>query len=188
MSLWDALFGNQKNPADAAMPYLDKAGNALHQGYDKYAAIGDDPAAYLEKLMQAYKPSRSYGLRNEEAQRAAGNAAAAGGMRGSPNNSLNSARIADSLLGEDMQQWLGNVFGQQKLGYDASTGLAGNLANLYGQQGQYSFQGQREQNAGQNDFLKGLLGLAGGIGGTIFGPAGSAIGSALGTQVGNWLK
>lgn len=166
MSLFDFLFGGpQKNPADAAMPALNKAEDALHEGYDPYKAMGEDPVAYLQKIMESYKPSSQYNLRNEEALSSAGNAAAAGGYRGTPYDQKNSAQITDKLLGDDMQQWLNNIFGVQDRGYQASTGLADNLSNVYGTKSQLAFQGQAQNNqnssSGFSDLFKALAGLGG---------------------------
>jgi hypothetical protein len=189
MSWLSDFFSGGKNPADAAMPYLNQIPGMEHQAYDPYIShgneayntlnpqftqMGKDPAAFLENIMKGYTPSKSYQLREEEASRAAGNTAAAGGMRGSLNDIKNQARISDSLLGEDMQQWLNNVLGIQKegmgglshifdTGFSATQGLTGDLSNVLGTQAGLAFQGQANQNQSRADLLKALLG-AGGMG------------------------
>ena len=189
MSWLSDFFSGGKNPANAAMPYLNQIPGMEHQAYDPYISrgneaynifnpefseMGKDPAAYLEKIMGKYEPSKAYQLSRDEALRAAGNSAAAGGMRGSINDINNQARITDSLLGQDMQNWLNNVLGIQKegmgglthlfdTGFSATQGLTGDLANVLGTQAGLAFQGQANQNQSRADLLKALLG-AGGMG------------------------
>lgn len=190
MGLFDFLSGGQ-DPSQAAAPYLNKIEPMERENYSPYINRGNDayntlspqfeqmtkdPAAFLEMLMGSYEPSKGYGLRRDEALRSAGNSAAAGGMRGSINDINNEAHITDSLLGDDMQQWLQNVLGIQGTGmsgeshfadegYDATKNLTGDLSNLYGTQGQLAYQGASSQNKGFSDLLSGLtksLGMVGG--------------------------
>ena len=204
MSWLSDFFKGGKNPADAAMPYLNQIPGMEKGYYDPYiqrgneaynaanpqfSAMGTDPAAFLEKLMGKYEPSRGYQLQRDEALKAAGNTAAAGGMRGSLNDISNEARITDTLMGNDMQQWLKNVLGIQTeglgglqhtadQGYNASTGLAGDLSNVLGTQAGLAFQGQANQNKSRSDLLSGIMQALGGIAG--FGlPGGGTIGGNI---------
>lgn len=191
MSFLSDLFGGGKNPADAAMPYLNQIPGMAKQYYEPYInhgneayntlgpqlnKMGSDPVSFLESIMKGYQPSRAYQLINDEALRAAGNTAAAGGMRGSMGDIKNESRLTDALLGQDMQQWLQNVMGIQTegmtglshlfdTGFKATTGLEGDLSNVLGTQAQLAFQGGREQNQRQSDLLSSLLGLGGAIAG-----------------------
>jgi hypothetical protein len=204
MSWLSDLFSGGKNPADAAMPYLNQIPGMAKGYYDPYIQHGNeaynklnpqyenmttDPSAFLEHIMKGYEPSKSYQLRRDETQRAAGNSAAAGGMRGSINDITNQSRLTDSLLGEDMQQWLNNVLGIQKegmageqnffnTGYDATKSLEGDLSNVLGTQAGLAFQGQANQNQSRSDLLSGIAKALGGIAG--FGlPGGGTIGGSL---------
>src|ERR1700733_2066781 len=131
MSWLSDFFKGGKNPADAAMPYLNQIPGMEKQYYDpfinqgreagntlapQFNQISQDPAAFLESIMGKYQPHRPYQLRNEEALRTAGNTAAAGGIRGGLSDIKNESRISDALLGQDMQQWLQNVLGIQGAG------------------------------------------------------------------------
>ncbi len=191
MSWLSSLFKGGKNPADAAMPYLNQIPGVGHNAYDPYIQEGQnaynqmqgpisqmtqDPAAFLEKIMGSYEPSKGYQLRRDEALRAAGNTAAAGGMRGSMQDIESESRLTDSLLGEDMQQWLNNVLGLQTQGlqgqqvfYNSGLQSSGNLADLLGgalnQKAGLAFQGQAQKNANKAALLKALLQGAGGLGG-----------------------
>lgn len=204
MSWLSDFFKGGKNPADAAMPYLDKIPGMEHQAYDPYiqhgneayntlnpqiTQMGSDPAAFLEKLMGSYTPSRGYQLKNDEMRRAAGNTAAAGGMRGSLNDITNEARISDTLMGDDMQQWLQNVLGIQKeglsglthqfdTGFDATKGLTGDLSNVLGTQAGLAFQGQANQNQSRGDMLSGIMKALGAVGGWDL-PGGGTVGGSL---------
>lgn len=207
MGFLDKLFGGNKNPADSAMPYLNQIPGVAHQYYDPFVQQGmnaynvmnpqlegmaSDPSAFLDKILQGYQPSRSYQMKFDEGSRAAGNSAAAGGMRGSINDITAQSRLADSLMGEDMQQWLSNVLGIQgrglqglgnlyNTGYDASGRLSSDLTNNLGNQGQLAFQGQREKNQRFNDLLGGLGGALGGLAGLPMG-GGMTLGGKLASR------
>lgn len=204
MSWLSDFFKGGKNPADAAMPYLNQIPGMEKGYYDPYiqhgneaynimnpqfSQMGSDPAAFLEQLMGKYQPSRGYQLQRDEALKAAGNSAAAGGMRGSINDVSNEARISDMLQGQDMQQWLQNVLGIQSeglkglghqfdTGFNATQGLTGDLSNVLGTQAGLAFQGQANQNKSQSDALSGILQALGGVAG--FGlPGGGTIGGKI---------
>lgn len=204
MSWLSDFFKGGKNPADAAMPYLNQIPGMEKSYLEPYISRGNEasnilapqftqmtqnPAAFLENIMKGYEPSRSYKLSRDEALRAAGNTAAAGGMRGSLNDIENESRLADVLMGQDMQNWLQNVLGIQKegttglghqsdTGFNASTGLSSDLANVLGTQAQLAFQGQTNQNQSRSDLLSGLVKALGGIAG--FGlPGGGTIGGNI---------
>lgn len=189
------IFSGGSNPADAAMPYLDKIAPMEKEYYNPYIQKGNaaydvmsgplsqmasDPNAFLEALMQHYQPSQSYGLKRDEALRSAGNTAAAGGMRGSLSDIEKESRLTDSLLGDDMQQWLSNIMGIQgaglqgeqhlyDTGYDATRNLTGDLSNVYGTQGSLAFQGQANRNSSLSDLLAGLSKAGGAGAGYYFG-------------------
>lgn len=195
MSIFSSFLHNlagdvhMDNPADAAQGYLEKIPGVEKKYLDPYIQRGEeaykqfspvlgqmtqDPSGYMAHLMQGYTQSPAYQQQLHEALRAAGNTAAAGGMRGSMQDIGNAANIAQSLQGEDMQRWLHNVMGTQMAGmqglghmydqgYGASGTLASDLANVLGQQGQYAFQGIRELNQRRSDQSAADQGLFGSI-------------------------
>lgn len=207
MSWLSDFFKGGKNPADAAMPYLNQIPGMEKSYLEPYINRGNeasnvltpqfnemtkDPAAFLENIMKNYVPSRGYQLSRDEAERAAGNSAAAGGMRGSLSDISNEARISDMLMQQDMQQWLQNVLGIQKegtsglgheadTGFSASTGLSSDLANVLGTQAQLAFQGQANQNQSRSDLLSGLIKAFGGIAGFAL-PGGGTIGGNIASR------
>lgn len=183
------------NPADAGMEYLNKLPGEIKPYFDPYMQQGKDaygqlnplyskmmgdPTGYLDQMMQKYKPSSGYQQRRNEALRAAGNTAAAGGMRGSAQDQISQGRLADSLMNDDMQQWLQNVMGLQDrgmsgqqhfydTGYDASKSYAGDLSNIRGTQSQLAFQGQANKNKMISDLIGALVGAGGMAAGAYFG-------------------
>lgn len=174
-----SIFTGGKNPANKAMPYLQQAGDLFQpyaqQGQQAYGQLnpiyGDmatDPTAYLQKILQAYEPSKAFQTRRDEALRAAGNTAAAGGYRGTGYDAQTEGRLADQLLGEDMQEWLKNVLGIQGEGLTGLSDIYGkgydatqNLSNVFGTEGSLAFQGQAQKNKSINDLLSALMGGAG---------------------------
>lgn len=131
-------------------------------------------------------------MKRDAMLKAAGNTAAAGGMRGSIQDISHESGILDMLMGDDMQQWLKNVLGIQGAGlqgeshlydsgYDASKSIAGDLSNVLGTQAGLAFQGQREENKRNDDRNSGLGKLIGAGAGYYFGgPMGASVGSNIG--------
>lgn len=173
MSLSTFLFG--RNAADSAKPYLDKNEHLYddYSGYGKSAGadmagrnanMANDPTGYLNHLMESYQPSEGYKMKSHEDLRAAGNSAAAGGMRGSQQDVENSAKIQDMLMGDDMQQWLKNVMGIESEGsqgqshmFDTGFNATNQQSNNNMNQAGLAFQGQAQNNANRSQFLSGLM-------------------------------
>lgn len=171
--LLDSFFGgDDENPADAAMPYLNqipgvakeyfnpfiergkRSGDMLEGQYDKFT---NNPTDYLDQIMSRYRPSSGYNFKQNQLLKAAGNSAAAGGFRGTENDQQNSAQMVQGLLGDDMQQFLANVLGIQgqgiaghqgfqNQGYGAAGSLADVLTNNLNNQGDLAFRGVNDQN------------------------------------------
>lgn len=161
-------------------PFINQGQSAYNTMNPQISAMTSDPVAFLQNIMKGYQPSNSYQMQNTEMQKAAGNTAAAGGMRGSLNDISNSAHITDTLMGNDMQNWLANVLGIQRTGlgqeshiydtgYNASNALAGDLSNVMGSQSQLAFQQQQQKEQQKSDLMHSLVGGAGMLGGWLFG-------------------
>jgi hypothetical protein len=95
MSWLSDLLSGGSNPADAANPYLDQISGVAHEAYDpfiqrgqeaggimseQFGQMSQDPTAFINALMQGYKPSEGYQFQEGEMGRAAANTAAAGGI------------------------------------------------------------------------------------------------------------
>ena len=191
---------SQKSPSEAAMPYLGKVEQTSRDVYNPYINRGqeageslgrnfnemsNDPTALINKIMEQYNESPAYQAKRNKALGGAYNAAAYGGNVGGAGHQEASADLINSLMGEDMQQWLQNALGVQgaglqgqqglySTGFGASQGLGSDLTNLYGTQGQLAYKNQAQKNQNQNDLFKSLLG---GVGGLIGGPLGGMVGS-----------
>lgn len=211
MSWLSKMFkgGGGSNPADAAMPYINQIPGTAKQELNPYIQRGQtaydvmspqwqkmaqDPTAFLDEIMKGYAPSEAYKTHRDEAMRAAGNTAAAGGMRGSSQDTMGESRLVDSLLGEDMQQWLNNVLGLQKqglegekglydTGFEGSKALESDLVNSLAQQGNLAYAGQAERNKSKSDMWQSILQGIGGIGGLAM-PGG---GSLAGNLISKWM-
>ena len=191
MSWLSRLMGSgQSNPANKAMPYLNQIPGVAHQTYDPYIQRGQkagdiaqgqfdqmsqDPMAFINKLMEGYKPSESYKFQQDELGRGMASTAAAGGMRGTPQDQEAQAKLTQGLLSGDMQQWLQNLLGAQATGLQgeqnmyntgatASGAMGGDIMNALGTQGSLAFQGQANKNQSANDLFKALMGGMGAIG------------------------
>lgn len=213
MSILDFLSGGS-DPSQAANKYLDQIAPMEKEYYNPYIEKGNkaydqfapqldqmtsNPVDFLEMLMKQYQPSSGFQMRNDNALKAAGNSAAAGGMRGSINDINNEAGITDTLLGNDMQQWLNNVFGrldkgiegEQNLygtGFNATQNLTGDLANVLGTQGSLAFQGAQNKNKGFSDMLSAITKIAGGAAGFMAGgPMGASAGANLLPVGSSWI-
>ena len=202
---WLSNVFNPPNPANAGMGYLNQIPGQVGPYYQPYIGYGrnaydlmnpvlsqmtSDPAGYMKKLMAGYAPSTQYQMDEAAMTKAAGNSAAAGGMRGSSQDINNQAQITDRLMGQDMQQWLNNAMGVQDqglageghlfdTGFEASKGYADTLANVLGSQSQLAFQGQREKNLDNQDLFSGLIKALGGAGGLLGGGGGAGLGGDL---------
>ena len=171
MSILSKLFGGGRNPADAAMPYLNQIPGVAHQGYDPYVNAGrtasgktqgayeglmNDPSGFIDNLMKNYKTSEGYNFQKDILGKEMSNTAAAGGIAGTPLDQMNQAQGVQGLLSKDMQQYLSNVLGRYDTGlkgeegiagrgYDASGKLTDALGGALNQQGGLAFQGQSQQ-------------------------------------------
>lgn len=184
-------LGSGTSPQEAASPYLDQirqdlpgyyqpyidAGQqALPQLQQQYGQLTSDPGGFMNQLGQGFQQSPGTQFAIDQATTAANRAASAGGMLGTPAAQMAVAEQAQGIGQQDYNNWLQNAMGlygqgQQGLqnmygtGFQASTGLGGNLANLGLGEAQMAYQGQAAQNQAQN---QGLGGIIGGLG-SLFG-------------------
>lgn len=190
--LFGLFGGNKNNPANAANKYLNQIPGAVEPYYSPFinagkGAMGDLQNQYKDlisgnvqnQLGQNYKESPGYQFKLKQALQAGSNAAAAGGMLGTPMNQQNQMQTANDLAAQDYNDYIKNQMGLYGLGtgigsdifgkgYDASTGYGNLLGSTLGTQAQYGYAGQAGQNQGNanawNNIFQGL-GLAGLSGG-----------------------
>jgi len=184
-----SLFGGGKNPADAAMGYLNKIPGTVKPYYNPYINAGqnamgvlqgqygqmvNDPAALMNKFGSQFQQSPGYQFQVDQATNAANNQAAAGGLVGSPAAQMNTAQSINGLANQDYGNYMNRamgLYGQgiqgyqglNQMGYNASDALANMLAQNLQNQGNLSYMGQDYQNQQKNG-LWGALGNLGGMG------------------------
>ncbi len=215
MSILAKLFGGHgggqgSNPANAAQPFLQQIPQVGHNAYDPYIQQGqaagqrtgsqyeslmNDPQAFINKLMEGYKPSEGYQFQKGELTSQLGNAAAAGGVAGTPTDQMNQGKAIQGLLSQDQQQYLQNALGVYGTGLsgeqhaaDQGFNASGSLADLLGgnlnQQANLGFQGVQQNNVNKNAMISSLIKALGIGGGAFFGGApGALIGGGLGSNM-----
>jgi hypothetical protein len=171
-----------RDPSKAASPYLSKIPGLLHQYMDPYIQAGtsalptleaqynqllQDPTALMSKIGGQFKASPGYQYNVDQATRAANQAAAAGGMAGSPAEQAELAKNVTGLASQDYNQFmnralglygsgLGGLGGLERQGQQESSQLAEDLARNQMSQAQ---QAEAEAQA-RNQRIGGMIGGA----------------------------
>lgn len=180
------LFGGGgTNPADAAMPYLDKIPGATGKYFDPYINAGKNALPTLEEQYQQllngpggklntigkdYQQSPGFQFALQQALQGGNQAAAAGGMAGSPMHEQANMATATGLANQDYNQWLEKALGlygrgltgeegTANRGLNASTSQADQVAQALAAQAKLKYEGQAQQNqrqgSGIGDFISG---------------------------------
>lgn len=179
-------FLNYENPADVASPYFDKIPGEMKPYYEPYINAGNralphlqnefegnvaNPGGRLNEIGQNYRQSPGFDFAMKRALQASNNAAAAGGMAGSPQHEQENMELATNLSNQDYMGWLQHALGlygtglegEQNLahmGYGAGDELAQSIANSLMTRGSLAFQGQNQENQNMGDIFGGIGGLA----------------------------
>lgn len=190
MSWFSNLLGG-KNPADAAMPYIDQipgrvspyinpffdAGKgALGPLQEQYAKLLKDPGALMNQMGQSYQQSPGFKSAMEQAMQAGGHAAAAGGMAGTPQHQFQDMKMATDLSNQDYGNYMKNVLGLYGQGLSGEQGMAGMgqqagqsmadiISQALAQQGNLAFAGQSQKNQNQNNWWNNIFKGAGAMAG-----------------------
>lgn len=214
MGWFDSLFGGGDDGQDEASEILGKSENMLRDYYEPYRQYGNQAQPQLqqqyEMLMnnpgskwnewgQGFNQSPGYQFQMDQAMNGANQAAAAGGMLGTPQHSQDSMRYASELANQDYYNYMNNmqdlygagVSGTQRMfdtGYDATNQLAGSLGNLYGSQANMAY----SQGQSKDSMLSSLLGAGFGAGGFVLGNmvapgVGGSLGAMAGSSIGNYV-
>jgi hypothetical protein len=180
-----ALAGNLMagNPGDAANQYLNQIQPTITPYYQPYITAGTetlpklqeqyntlttDPSSLYDKFAGGYEASPYYKYQYDQATKAANQAAAAGGMVGSPQEQQQLAETVSSLAGKDFYNYLSQILqmynrgltgqeGINQMGYNASNELATNLADALINQSKAAYSG----TANEGESLGGSLGALG---------------------------
>lgn len=208
-------MGGGDNPYDAASGYFNKIPGQISPYFNPYINAGrdslgklqgqygtmmgqyqgvqnqyndlmNDPSATYNWLAGGYQQSPGFNWQMKQGMNAANNAAAAGGMAGSPQHQQQAATMAEGLANQDFQNYMSRITGMyntglqgnqgmfntglqgmqgiNNMGYQASDALAGALGSNLMNQGNLAFSGAAAQNQAQGqqwgDILGGLGTLA----------------------------
>jgi hypothetical protein len=177
------LFGDYQNPADAAggyydkipgqlnkymNPYIDAGKNALGPLQSQYGNLMNNPGGMVNQIGANYHQSPGFQFALQQALQGSGNAAAAGGMAGSPQHEQQNMGLATNLANQDYNQWLQNAMGMYTQGLQGEQGLyntganAGmnmgqDMASYYANRGNLAYEGQNAENQ-HNGGMWGSLG------------------------------
>jgi len=190
MSWLSNLFGGGgKNPADAAMPYLNQIPGQTQQYYqpffdagkgaigplqEQYQKLLGDPGGWLNKIGEGYQQSPGFKSAMEQAMQAGGHAAAAGGMAGTNTDQFQRMKMATDLSNQDYNNYLQGALGLYGQGLSGEQGMAGMgqqagnsmadmIAQTLAQQGNLAFQGQAQKNKNQSDMWGNIFKGAGSL-------------------------
>jgi len=189
MSWLSNLFGGGKNPADAAMPYLnqipgqtqqyqqpyfDAGKNMLPGLQDQYGKLMNDPGGRMNDIGKSFQESPGFKFAMQQAMQGGNHAAAAGGMAGSPQHEQQNMQMATDLGNQEYNNWMDKALGMYgqglnggqtmaNQGQQAGQSMADMIAQTLAQQGNLAFQGQRQKNQNQNDLFGGAFKAAGSL-------------------------
>jgi hypothetical protein len=190
-------FFNNNNPSDDAAKYYDQIPEQMAQYYQPYIDSGKrtipkleenydsltgglpdinnqysrlihDPSGFMSEIGSKYEKSPAYQYALSEGLNGANNAAAAGGMSGSPMHQRESASIASGLAKKDYYDYLDhalNLYGQglggktslfnrglegrermNDIGNRSATSFADNIAQSLMSRGNLAYEGSASQN------------------------------------------
>ena len=185
-----------KNPSNEANKYLDQIPGAVNPYYQPYINQGQDankmlmeqyqqllgnPGDLFSNLGKGYQQSPGYQFKLNQALQSGTNAAAAGGMAGSPAHEQQNMQLANDIASQDYNDYMQNILGMYGLGlsgeqglsnqgFNASTGYGDILGSNLAQQGGLAYQGQAAQNANRNQMMNNLISTGATLAG---GPAGN---------------
>lgn len=172
MGMFDSFFGTE-DPSKDAMPYLQQIPSAIQPYYQPYIDAGNqalptleqqyqmlinDPTAMMTMIGNSYTASPGYQYNVNQATNAANNAAAAGGMLGSPAEQENLAKSISGIASQDYNTYMNQALGQyglglqgeqglNQMGYNANIGYANQLADVLNSEANLSYSGAANQNA-----------------------------------------
>ena len=176
------LFGHKgKSPASAANKYLSQIPGQAHQAYDPYVQAGQGAMTQQQEqiknlfggqtqnmLGESFKESPGYQYALKQALEAGNNAAAAGGMLGTPAHEQQNMEIGQGLASKDFNDYMNRQQDLYKTGFsgnqdinhmglDANKQIMDLISQVLAQQGSNAYNTQAGKNAGQGDSIKALM-------------------------------
>jgi hypothetical protein len=178
-------------------PWIQAGQGALGNLQGQYGELMNDPNGFIGKLGAGYQQSPGFKWQLNQGMNAANNAAAAGGMAGSPQHQQQASEMAEGLANQDYYNYLNKVLGAYGTGLQGEQGIAGMgygagdqmariMADMYSQQAQLKFAGNAAQNQNQGSQWGDIFGGLGSmLGGYFGGPPGAMAGNSLGSWAGS---
>lgn len=191
--MFDSLFGGGggTNPYEAAMdlysfedmeallneyygPYREAGLRALPTLEEQMMMLLYSPQAINQMMGSTYTASPGYDYQMEQSMNAANQAAAAGGMLGTPSHQTQAMEQSQQIANQDYWQYvnhLTNLYLQglgiagdiNQMGYKASSTMASDLQRFMGAQMGLTAQSANWENQ-SSDFWSDMLGAAVGVG------------------------
>jgi hypothetical protein len=171
MSDINSWFGMQ-NPANGAQSYLNQVPGYLNNAFNPYVNAGqqalptlqnqynsliNNPAGVMQSIGSQYQQSPGYQWQVGQGMNSVNNAAAAGGMLGTPQAQQQAATMTEGLANQDYYNYLNHALGLysgglqglsgiNQMGYDASAQKGQDLSQNAMSQANLAYSGQANQN------------------------------------------
>jgi hypothetical protein len=196
-------YSSYQNPADAAMPYLNQIQSTITPYYQPYIDAGQkalgnmqnvgqwllpqmqslisNPAGFMNQMGSQFQQSPGYQYNVQQSTNAANQAAAAGGMVGSPAEQQSLAQDISGMANQDYYNYLDHILkiysgGMKGLGgmgkfaeniygtgFNASNELAQSLANALMSQARMQMAGTMGSNESTGGLIGGLTSAVGSL-------------------------
>lgn len=185
-----SMFGGNADPGKAANKYLDQIPGQTNQYFDPYFQAGknqlgglsdqygqlmNDPGGKFNQIGQSFQQSPGFKFAMEQALKGSGNAAAAGGMAGSPMHEQQNMQMATDMANQDYYNYMQGatgLYGQgltggqnmANMGQQAGQSQADMIAQALAQKGNMAYEGQKYKNESSPwGTIGGLLGAFAGL-------------------------
>lgn len=177
-----SLFGDNENPFDDASeyynqipgmmkgysePYIDAGKKMMPDLTKTYSDLMNDPGSLISRIGGGYQKSPGFDFERNEGLQGINNAAAAGGMLGTASHQQEAGNLSTQLANKDFENYMRQALGAwgqglqgkegiNKMGFDASTGLAENLAQALMSKGNLAYSDAASRNQQKGDIFSSL--------------------------------
>lgn len=169
---YDKWRKSYQDPTKDAMQSMDQIPGLLKDYYEPYAQMGQHPGQSYNQMGQDFQQSPGFQFALQQALGAGKNAAAAGGMLGSPMHQQDAMQTATNLGNQDYYNWMNGAQGQQQMGYGATNELAQSLSNTLMGKANLQYSGAAAKNQRRDAMIGQLLGAFSSLGGAAAGGGG----------------
>lgn len=151
--------------------YMNAGDTALMSLEEQYQMLLNNPSMVYDMLAADFEASPGYEYQVEQSMNASNNAAAAGGMLGTPAHTTQSMSSANDLAAQDYWNYMGymnNLYNTglgvagdiNQMGYNASSTTAAGLGNYMASAMNMAYMDQVLQNKNTSSLIGGGLGMA----------------------------